>query len=345
MTMRERMAAGLVSAAVLLGGAVAVTAIEPVAPVMAQKASKAKAKVTVDSLKKEMAADNLKKIEKYIKDNPKADDIGAAYLVAIDLSAKSGNLKSLKLHGENAAKGMKEHADIGKIMETWGRTMLWKSPAKDGKAALETAVKHIDEGAKLALYRDAAKIAAIDGDLEFAGKAYDNIADLAFVKAKESNVEAIKAEREQILGPLGKVFDHFEDTGIDEKPLKSIDYKGKVVFIDFWATWCGPCIREIPGLIALYDKHKDNGFDIIGISLDDEQRGGLARLKEYIAKNKMAWRQVYDGKNGQNPLATKYKVSTIPHTILLDKEGKVLAIGLRGEELADAIDRLVDPVE
>lgn len=344
MTMRERMAAGLVSAAVLLGGAVAVTAIEPENVVLAQKKT-AKAKVTVDSLKKEMAADNLKKIEKYIKDNPKADDIGAAYLLAIESSVKSSNLKSLKLHGENASKTMKEHSDIGAIMAEWGKAMLWMAPSKDGKTALETALKFVDDQAKLELYRALASVCGIDGDAEGAGKAYDQIEELPFIKGNQRNADYIKQEREKNTAGIGKAFDHFEETGFDDKPLKSADYKGKVVFIDFWATWCGPCVEEMPNVIAQYNKHKDNGFDVIGISLDDETQDGANRMREYIAKNKMPWRQFYDGKKWQNKLAQKYQVKGIPHTILLDKEGKVLATGLRGDALASALDRLLGSAE
>ncbi len=131
----------------------------------------------------------------------------------------------------------------------------------------------------------------------------------------------------------GTVFPGFEETDIDGKPLSPANLKGKVVLIDFWATWCGPCVAELPNVIKTYGAHHANGFEIIGISLDQDKD----KLTTFIKEKQMTWAQYFDGKGWQNKLAAKYGVNSIPATFLLDKEGKIIAKDLRGEALESAV--------
>ncbi|PYJ01766.1 MAG: hypothetical protein DME25_17520 [Verrucomicrobia bacterium] len=117
------------------------------------------------------------------------------------------------------------------------------------------------------------------------------------------------------------------------KPLSIASYKGKVVLLDFWATWCPPCRAELPSVIKTYEKHHPNGFEIIGISLDKEE----SKLTSFTKDKGMTWQQFYDGKGWGNKLAVKYGVQSIPATYLLDSEGKILAQDLRGEDLEQAV--------
>ena len=132
----------------------------------------------------------------------------------------------------------------------------------------------------------------------------------------------------------GAPFPEFEETGLDGQPLSLAKFKGKVVLIDFWATWCGPCIAELPNVQKAYQKHHDKGFDIIGISLDQDKE----KLTSFIKEKQMPWPQYFDGKGWQNKLAGKYGVTSIPATYLLDKEGKIIAKGLRGDALEKAVE-------
>ena len=113
-------------------------------------------------------------------------------------------------------------------------------------------------------------------------------------------------------------------------PFTLSSLRGKIVLIDFWASWCVPCRKENPNVVAVFSKYKDKGFDILGVSLDREKDPWI----KAISDDQLAWHQVWDLKSGQNEVAVKYNVQAIPLSLLLDKEGKIIAKNLRGEDLA-----------
>jgi len=140
-----------------------------------------------------------------------------------------------------------------------------------------------------------------------------------------------KKVRESLVA--GAKFPDFDEKDVAGKPLSIANYKGKVVLLDFWATWCPPCRAELPSVIKTYEKHHPKGFEIIGISLDKEE----AKLTSFTKEKEMTWQQYFDGKGWGNKLAAKYGVQSIPATYLLDGEGKIIGKDLRGEELEAAV--------
>jgi peroxiredoxin len=113
--------------------------------------------------------------------------------------------------------------------------------------------------------------------------------------------------------------------------------KGKVVLIDFWASWCGPCRVSIPSVLKLYNKYKSKGFEVYGVSIDDKKNAWLKAIKH----DNINYTQVNDKAGWYAKVTEVYGVNEIPATFLLDKKGAVIAVNLEGKELEDKINELL----
>jgi len=134
---------------------------------------------------------------------------------------------------------------------------------------------------------------------------------------------------------LGQKFPGFNETDLAGDPLSVAAYRGNVTMIDFWATWCPPCRAEMPNVTATYQKYHALGFDIIGVSLDDDQNS----VVNFTQSQGMAWPQYFDGQGWKNKLATKYDVHSIPMDYLLDRHGIIIGKELRGQDLGYAVSK------
>ena len=143
-----------------------------------------------------------------------------------------------------------------------------------------------------------------------------------------------EARKVQSALAVGQPFPDFEEKDLDGKPLSVSSRKGKVVLLEFWATWCGPCKAELPNIINTYKKYHGQGFEIIGVNLDSER----TKLDAFLQKTDgMTWPQYFDGEAWGNKLAVKYGVELIPFTVLIGADGKVISKGLRGDDLMAAV--------
>ncbi|MEN9636069.1 MAG: hypothetical protein RL077_4473 [Verrucomicrobiota bacterium] len=144
-------------------------------------------------------------------------------------------------------------------------------------------------------------------------------------------------------------------TAVDGREVDLRKLRGKVVLVDFWATWCAPCIAELPNVKKVYADYHSKGFEVVGISLEngrllptdtpEQTTKKLAAAKkvltDFTAKEAMPWPQHFDGKHWKNDISTKYDIGGIPAMFLLDQDGNVVSTNARGPALEAEVKRLL----
>lgn len=149
-------------------------------------------------------------------------------------------------------------------------------------------------------------------------KSYHGMVQQAEMMVQRTQAIKVGAEAPELILPMP-----------NDKDFALSSLRGKVVLIDFWASWCAPCRKELPNVKRAYEKYKSKGFEILGVSLDKDRSAWL----EAISKEGLTWPQVSDLKFWQSEACQIYAVQSIPYTVLIDKEGKIIATDLRGAEL------------
>jgi thiol-disulfide isomerase/thioredoxin len=156
-------------------------------------------------------------------------------------------------------------------------------------------------------------------------KAYPNCEFNSMIAGKVSSMKTLADLKTK---PLDLKFVSMDGKEVDLSKMNS-----KVVLIDFWATWCGPCVKEIPNVLKSYEKFHGKGFEIVGISLDQDK----AKLESFIKDKGMTWVQYFDGKGWKNEISTRYGINSIPAMWLVNKKGIVVSTDARGK-----LDELVE---
>jgi peroxiredoxin len=133
----------------------------------------------------------------------------------------------------------------------------------------------------------------------------------------------------------------FKVTSYKGEELSLDKFKGKVVLLDFWATWCGPCREEMPEVKKMWKKYSGDNFVMIGISLDHNK----AAFERYIEQEEITWPQYIDGQERNNNVSRLYNVPSIPYTVLIDQYGIIRAVGLRGGSLSNKISELLKSLQ
>lgn len=138
---------------------------------------------------------------------------------------------------------------------------------------------------------------------------------------------------------VGKPYKDIQGLSLAGKELKLSDFagKGKIVLVDFWASWCPPCIKDMPHMKEIYEKYKNQGFEIVGVSLDDNKEAWAGATNKF----KLPWPQFSNLKGWDEDGARTYNVRGIPYTILIDKDGTIVAESLRGDQISQKIEELL----
>ncbi|MCL2168308.1 MAG: AhpC/TSA family protein [Lentimicrobiaceae bacterium] len=159
----------------------------------------------------------------------------------------------------------------------------------------------------------------------------DTVLENKFVTLVKNRLERVKNTEESALLP------NIELPDAEGQLISTQSLRGKYLFVDFWASWCGPCIREIPYMKKAYAEFQDKGFEIYSISLDDNKEAWL----NAIAKYELNWLHVSDLLAFNSPVAKQIAVAYVPHTFLLDPNGVILAVDVRGEDLENRLKELL----
>jgi len=179
------------------------------------------------------------------------------------------------------------------------------------------------------------------GDRKLATKAYTEFSAI-LATSKEADIAELSqlmagaARRLNLMGsPITVVGNAMDGQAFDWNA-----YKGRVVLIDFWATWCAPCLAEMPNVVKAYEAYRAKGFEVVGVSMDNDRE----ELAKYLEENPLPWRTLNEGKN-PNPVARHYGVNQVPAAILVDQRGNVVSMSARGEELTKMLEQLLGPAE
>lgn len=249
----------------------------------------------------------LSDIKTYILENPEAEDLDAAYQAGIQAAYVTGQNKEVTALLTLQFEGLlaKEDAEEEAVIQT-GMMLAQFSQQQGDKESTVMVQEAFAARAK-----------------ENPGSSYAQVA-----QALEAMVNKIGVGDSPELSA----------TTLEGKEISLAEFKGKVVLIDFWATWCPPCIEGLPEIKKAYHAYKDKGFEIIAISLDQS----IEPLEEFIAEEDLNWINVFDA-DQKSSLADQFNVTSIPSLYLLDQEGKIVALNPRGEGVLEAeLEKLLD---
>ena len=169
---------------------------------------------------------------------------------------------------------------------------------------------------------------------------YRFVVDLAAAVPPPVGAPPGAAPGQRVVLGVGASAPDFSVTTLTGRKLSLKGLRGQYVFIDFWATWCPPCVAELPQLKRLAEATKDRtDFLMLGISLDQDR----ATLERFVKARGVSWPQVVGLAGGATQAATNYEVSGIPSTFLIDPDGNIAAVGLRGEGLVKAVGEYINP--
>ena len=287
-----------------------------------------------------IAADKAREFFERFKDHPKASEARRLYRELLEASVGLGNedkAAELQALGPDPLKAKEEAAAAAlgaKMQEAVAKARKLQSQGMEAvlidfeKSLNDLEKEFPGRGEIYGAYMEIAQLRGGEKSKELITKILkaDNVP--AQIRAM---AEGIQKTQERMGKPLGIAF-----TATDGRKVDLAQMKGKVVLIDFWATWCGPCVAEVPNVVAAYERLHPKGFEIVGISFDEEADA----LKAFTAKHKMNWPQFFDGAGWKNKIGTEFGIRSIPAMWLVDKQGNLRDLEARND-LANKVEKLL----
>jgi thiol-disulfide isomerase/thioredoxin len=275
-----------------------------------------------------------------------------AYQLLLMVGAPEASAKGLKFADELKHDKRPELAEMGQV--AWFDFKMSTVPTLDAKErhalvdSLAVALRKKPQTFR-AMAENFGRLLESLGDGENAAAAYQTFGEIFSQNLDEEirnvgeNMKTGAVRRARLLAG-----DKIKVSGktVEGKPFDISQYKGKVVIVDFWATWCGPCLAELPNLKKIYEKYHDRGLEVVGISLDDDG----PELGKFLKDNDLPWRILHNSEPAKaegkkrgfsDPNAEFYGITGIPTIILIDRHGKVISLDARGEQLATLVDGLI----
>jgi peroxiredoxin len=281
----------------------------------------------------------IRELSEYLTAHPRADDRDQAYATLFNKAIEHDWFAEVEDLGRHYLKTDPDGPvkALAQIIQTMARAQAGRYD--DALAQFRELIKGLDPN-------DQEEFATSFSD-SFAGQAISageyTIARQAYAALLDRFGDS-PSLRQKVQGDLkrldqvGKTAPSFTAEDIQGRAIRSDAYRGKYVLLDFWATWCGPCIAELPRLQAAYRAYHDAGLEIIGVSLDESKDP----VVDFVKARKIPWPQVHNG-GAATDLVQAFGVSSIPATYLIDPQGTIIRLDLRGKALDEALARLIKP--
>jgi peroxiredoxin len=278
-------------------------------------------------------------LSRYLREHPRADDRDQAYAALFNKAIEHDwfpetepvALQYLKDEPEGPVRA------LAQIITTMGRAQAgrYDEALSRFKDLMQGLGKTEQEDFATSFSDTFAGAATSAGEFAVARQVYQVLQE----KFPESSGIRDKAAKELVrLEKVGKPAPGFDAQDLNGKSIRLESLRGKYVLVDFWATWCAPCITELPRLQEAFRKYHGAGFEILGVSLDETR----TPVVDFVNVRKLPWLQLHNGTAGAD-LVEAFGVSSIPATYLVDPDGKIIRLDLRGQALETTLAKLIKP--
>ena len=274
----------------------------------------------------------------YVARNPKADDLDQAYMKVFDKAIEhdwfADNEPVAQAYLANYPEGPVR--SLAQIVTTMARALAGKyQEALASYNALMAGLDGPEQEEFASNFADSlAQSATIAGEAAVARQAYETL--LKKYGAASPNLAQKVRDELAHLDLIGKPAPDIKARDVAEAPFRLAEHRGKYVLVDFWATWCAPCIAELPRLQEAQAKYKDKGLVIVGVSLDESKTA----VTDFVKTRNVGWKQIHNA-TSDGDLVEAFGVKTIPATFLIDPQGKIVRLDLRGPALDKALETLI----